>query len=167
MRSLSVGQDVSGVTKPEFENDNQEDPKLDNSVMGTMKIDPSEYKAVEKNKDDLARMKYAMAGLLYLLRHEQSVRNLFGVTILVMGLAIWLQVGTLHTILLLLSLGLVWVAETLNTAIEATVDLVTQKLHPMAKVAKDVGATATLIATVISASISITLLVPPLFDKLG
>lgn len=140
---------------------------IDNSVIGTMKINPRPYKAVEKNTDDLSRTKYAIAGMLYLLRYEQSIRNLLVVSLTTMFLAVWLQVGTVNTVLVFLSLGLVWATEALNTAIEAVVDLVTQDLHPMAKVAKDVAAAATLAATFTSATISILLVGLPLLEKLG
>jgi len=152
------------MTKQQDENN---DTPLDNSLIGTMKINPSDYKAVEKNKDDIARTKYAIAGLLYLLRYEQSVRNLLIVSIVVISLIFWLQIEVIQGIVIFLSLGLVWATESLNTAIEATVDLVTQKLHPMAKVAKDVAATATLAATITSAITSMVLLLPPLIEKLG
>lgn len=140
---------------------------LDNSLMGTMKINPRAYKAVNKNRDDIARTKFAIAGLLYLLRREQSVRNLFMVSMLVMGLVFWLDVELVHGLLIFLSLGLVWATESLNSAIEAVVDLVTHELHPMAKVAKDVAAAATLAATFTAATTSIVLLIPPLLEKLG
>lgn len=147
--------------------DENKDAPIDNSLIGTMKINPNDYKAVEKNKDDIARAKYALAGLLYLLRYEQSVRNLLIVSVVVISLIFWLQIEVIHGVVVFLSLGLVWATESLNTAIEATVDLVTQKLHPMAKVAKDVAATATLAATITSFITTMILLLPPLVEKLG
>ncbi len=141
--------------------------ELDNSVVGTMKINPRPYKAVEKNADEISRTKYAIAGLLYLLRYEQTMRNLLFVSLTMMFLTFWLQIDVVHTVLVFLSLGLVWSTEALNTAIEAVVDLVTQDLHPMAKVAKDVAAAATLAATFTSATISILLVGPPLLTRFG
>ncbi|MGI6075979.1 MAG: diacylglycerol kinase [Pyramidobacter sp.] len=38
--------------------------------------------------------------------------------------------------------GLVLIAEALNTAVEKTVDLVTDQWHPLAKIAKDAGSFA-------------------------
>ncbi|MBC7871238.1 MAG: diacylglycerol kinase [Chitinophagaceae bacterium] len=140
---------------------------IDNSLIGTMKIDPTEYKAVEKNRNDILRAKYALAGLLYLLRHERSIRNLLMTSVLVMGLVFWLQVDLEQSLLVFLSLGLVWATESVNTALEAVVDLVTQEIHPMAKVAKDVAASATLSATITSAIITLVLLGPPLLHRIS
>lgn len=142
-------------------------PILDNSVIGTMKINPREYKAVTKNMDDISRAKYALAGVLYLLRREQSMRNLLLISTIVMFLVFWLRVDLIHGLLVFLSLGLVWTTESLNSAIEAAVDLVTHEIHPMAKVAKDVAAAATLAATFTAATTSIVLLIPPLLQKIG
>jgi diacylglycerol kinase len=147
--------------------DNEIPIKLDNSVIGTMKINPRDYSAVEKNRDDLSRTKFAVAGLLYLLRYEGSVRNLLLVSVLVMSLSAWLQIDTVRAVLVFMALGLVWATESLNAAIEAVVDLVTSELHPMAKVAKDVAAGATLVATFTAATSTLALLGPPLLDKLG
>ena len=47
---------------------------------------------------------------------------------------------------LVLAIAMVFTAEFINTSIEAVVDLATQEHHPLAKVGKDVGAAAVLIA---------------------
>ncbi len=134
--------------------------------MGTMRINPKHYKVIT-NKTDFARTKYAVAGLLYMLRREQTIRNIFMTSIIVFILSLWLQIDGLHGMVIFISLGLVWTTETVNSAIEAVVDLVTQELHPMAKVAKDVAASATLMATLISATTTFVLLGPPLVERLS
>lgn len=141
-------------------------PEYDHSVIGTMRINPKPYKPLA-NKTDFARTKYAIAGLLYMLRREQTIRNVLMTTIIVFILAVWLRIDLVHGVIIFLSLGLVWTTETVNSAVEAVVDLVTQELHPLAKVAKDVAAAATLMATVTSASITLILMGPPLVQKLG
>lgn len=141
-------------------------PEHDHSLIGTMRINPKTYKPLS-NDTDFARTKYAVAGLLFMLRREQTIRNVLMTTIIVSILAAWLEIDGLHAVIVFLSLGLVWITETMNSAIEAVVDLVTQELHPLAKVAKDVAAAATLMATVTSASITLTLVGPPLIQKLG
>lgn len=140
-------------------------PELDRSVIGTMRINPKPYKAAS-NRDDLDRTKYAVAGLLYLLRREQSVRNLFLTSLLVIIIVWWLEVEALHGVIVFVTLGMVWATESLNSAVEAVVDLVTQDFHPMAKVAKDVAASATLIAVLVSITTGLVLLGPPLLEKL-
>jgi diacylglycerol kinase len=59
----------------------------------------------------------------------------------------------------------VWTAEFVNTALEAVVDLATEEQHPLAKVGKDVGAAAVLIAALTSIVIGLLVLGPKLYDK--
>jgi len=60
--------------------------------------------------------------------------------------ALVLNVSRLELIALLLSIAFVLIAEMFNTAIEAAVDVASTSFDPMAKLAKDIGAGAVLIA---------------------
>jgi diacylglycerol kinase len=79
----------------------------------------------------------------------------------------WLSISRSDWAVLLLAIGLVWLAEFLNTALEAVVDLASPKMHPLARVGKDVGAAGVLIAAATAAVIGLLILGPPLLDKLG
>ena len=65
---------------------------------------------------------------------------------LIAGLAV--DVSRLELIALLLAIAFVLIAEMLNTALEAAIDVATTSFDPMAKLAKDIAAGAVLIATV-------------------
>ena len=66
--------------------------------------------------------------------------------------------------LILLAIAMVWIAEFLNTALEAVVDLASNhQQHELARVGKDVRAAAVLIAAVISVVIGLLILGPPLW----
>ncbi|MCC6612934.1 MAG: diacylglycerol kinase family protein [Anaerolineae bacterium] len=143
-----------------------EGEELDLSIGGTMKLDASEYSPVT-NKDRLSSLKYGLAGLLYILRREQSIQFATGITVVVIAVGIWLNIGPLSWALLALSLGAVWITECLNTAIEATINLESPEPHPMAKIGKDVAATASLVATVVFVIIVVLILLPRLFDRLA
>lgn len=142
------------------------DNPLDQSLMGTMKIDPNEY-SPKRNRDRIDGAKAALSGLLYLIRWQQSVQILLFVTFLAVILGLWLQIDRLSFLVMLLSLGLVWTTEALNTAVEAVVDLASPEIHPMAKVSKDVAAAATFLAAALSAGITLVIIIPPLVDRLN
>jgi len=57
----------------------------------------------------------------------------------------------------------VWMAEFINTAIEAVVDLASPQMHPLAKVGKDVGAAAVLISALAAGIIGLIILGPGLW----
>lgn len=63
-------------------------------------------------------------------------------------------------------IGLVLCAETLNTAIERTVDLIEPQRHPVARDAKDLAAAGVLIASVCSFVVGVILFGPRLMRLL-
>ena len=140
--------------------------ELDDSLIGTMKINPKSYKKFW-NPNIVARTKYAVAGFLFMLRRERSIRNVAKTGVVVFGLAFWLQIDLMHMMMIFLSFMLLWTVETMNSAIEAVVDLVTQDYHPLAKVAKDVAASATLVATMTASITSLVFILPPLLERLS
>ncbi len=77
-----------------------------------------------------------------------------------MGLPGFFSVSATEWVLLLLVMGGVLTAETLNTAIERTVDLVTEDFHPLAKRAKDIGAASVFIFCIIAIIIGAIIFVP-------
>lgn len=140
--------------------------ELDLSILGTMKIDPDGHSAT-KNPNRLASLKYGVAGLLYLLRREKSIQFATAATLIVVVVSIWLEISAFSWALIILALGAVWITESLNTAIEATIDLETSDPHPMAKVGKDVASTASLIATIVFVLVVLLILFPRISERLA
>jgi diacylglycerol kinase (ATP) len=72
----------------------------------------------------------------------------FAVATAVLVLAFSYGVTKLELMALLIAISFVLIAEMVNTAVEATIDLATTSFDPLAKVAKDIAAGAVLIAAV-------------------
>jgi diacylglycerol kinase (ATP) len=89
---------------------------------------------------------YAFEGIIHVLRTQRNMRLHFLVAFVVMVVALIVNVTKLELIALLLSIAFVLIAEMLNTAIEAAIDIATTSFDPMAKLAKDIAAGAVLIA---------------------
>jgi diacylglycerol kinase (ATP) len=92
----------------------------------------------------------ALNGLVYTFRTQRHMRFHLYVVIVVVLLGIWLNIGHRELLAFLLTISLVIVAEMFNSAIEATVDLISPNYHPLAKFAKDISAGAVLITTIIA-----------------
>ena len=137
--------------------------ELDLGITGTMKLDPP---GRTSNPNRLASVKYALAGLLYVLTHEQSIKLATMVTLIVIVIGVWLHLSVLSWALLTLALGGVWVTECVNTAIEAAIDLGTSAPHPLAKIGKDVASTAALVSTIVFVVIVILILLPRVIDRI-
>ncbi|MBC7869737.1 MAG: diacylglycerol kinase family protein [Chitinophagaceae bacterium] len=142
-----------------------EGEEIDLSIVGTMKIDPADYKSVSSNPNRLKSLKYAVAGMLYVLKREPSIQLATVITVIVVVVGLLLQVGAFSWALLTLALGAVWITECLNTAIEATIDLGSDAPHPMAKVGKDVASTASLVATIVFLIVCALILLPRIIDR--
>lgn len=91
---------------------------------------------------------FALEGIIHVLRTQRNMRIHFLAALLVLIAALWSGVDKLELIALLLSISFVLIAEMINTAVEASVDVATTSFDPLAKLAKDIVAGAVLIATV-------------------
>jgi len=117
-------------------------------------------------KSRFISIKNAINGLCHVLKSQQNARLHLIATIIVIVLGLWLRLSIANWVFLLLVIGMVWIAEFLNTALEVIVNLASPDQHPLAKVGKDVGAAAVLIAAVIAIIIGIIILGPLLLEKL-
>ncbi|MFN8564628.1 MAG: diacylglycerol kinase family protein [Anaerolineae bacterium] len=79
----------------------------------------------------------------------------------------WLGIDAIGLAVLILAITIVWMAEFVNAAVEAAINLSTSDLHPMARVGKDVASAAVLLGVVASVLIGILILGPPLVHRLG
>ena len=70
---------------------------------------------------------------------------------MVLTASLFLGLKRLEMILLVFAISLVVIAELFNTAIEKTIDMITDEYHVLAKIAKDVAAGGVLIAALNSA----------------
>ena len=136
------------------------------ALTGTMKINPDQYSMLTSS-NRVVSLGYALAGWLYMLRWQKNTRLQAAASILILLVALWLQISFVEMAILILTITIVWMAEFVNAAVEAAVNLSTQTYHPMAKVAKDVAAAAVLLGVVASILIGLLLLGPPLLAKLG
>lgn len=135
------------------------------ALTSTARIDPDDYSPVT-SRNRVVSLGYALAGWLYMLRWQKNTRLQSVASLAVLGLALWLQVSFVEMAILILTITVVWMAEFINAAVEATINLTTTEIHPMAKVAKDVASAAVLLGVVASMLIGLLILGPPLIAKL-
>jgi len=109
----------------------------------------------------------AFRGWWYVLETQHNAWIHAVIAMVVFALAIWLGLPARDWAVLILTITMVFTAEFINTAIEAVVDLASPQKHPLAKVGKDVGAAAVLIAALAAILIGLLILGPPLWAKLA
>jgi diacylglycerol kinase len=109
---------------------------------------------------------HAARGLSHLLATQPNAKVHGAATICVIVVALWLSLSTRDLVVLAIVVTLVWAAEAFNTAIEATVDLVTAEFRPLARIAKDTAAAGVLICAFGAALVGALLLGPPLWERI-
>jgi diacylglycerol kinase (ATP) len=111
--------------------------------------------------------RYAFSGWQTLLLTTPNARIQAAIAVGAIGLGIWLQISPLEWAIIFLSMGVVFAAESFNTALEAVVDVASPELNPLAKVAKDVSAGGVLFAATGSVLVGVAIFGPPLIVKVG
>ncbi len=100
-----------------------------------------------------------------MLRTQRNAWIHATISTLVFLAGLWLGLNRMEWAIILLTITLVWMAEFVNTALEAVVDLASPDLHPLAKIGKDVGAAAVLVGSVAAVIVGLLILGPPLWEK--
>ena len=115
----------------------------------------------------IAAFGHAFRGWGYVLQtqHNAWIHSVVATVVIVLGL--WLGLPPRDWAVLVLAIAMVFTAEFINTSIEAVVDLASPEKHPLAKVGKDVGAAAVLVAALSAVLIGLLILGPPLWLKLA
>lgn len=104
----------------------------------------------------------AICGLILCIRLERNMRIHISAAVAAIFLAWYFQISKYEVAVLSLAIMVVLIAEMINTAIEAVVNLVSPEYHRLAKMAKDIAAGAVLLAAIAASIIGYILF----FDKL-
>jgi len=99
-------------------------------------------------KGRIKSLKYAFKGLWLLLSTEHSIMVQTAIAILVTLLGWWLDISRTEWILQILAIGLVLVAESLNTAIEKICDFIHPDYDERIGFIKDISAGAVTFAAI-------------------
>ena len=110
--------------------------------------------------------RYAFAGLFATIRSERNMKIHIFMAVCVTIAGFIFRIRPYEWLTCIALFGLVMGLETVNTAIEAVVDLVTEEKKPLAKKAKDAAAGAVLIAAIMAAGAGLLIFLPKFFDLL-
>jgi len=110
--------------------------------------------------------KYAFSGLGYCFKTQKNmlIHAIIGILVLVSALV--LNISSTELLFLLTAVFLVIILETINTALEKSVDVATREFSPLAHVAKDVAAGAVLLGALFAVLVGLIVLGPPLAELL-
>jgi diacylglycerol kinase (ATP) len=92
---------------------------------------------------------YALDGLVHAVKTETSFKLELLIALVVLPAIYFMPFEVIYKLVLFITYFMIMIAELLNSAVENVVDLVTKEIHPLAKAAKDIGATAVLFSVIL------------------
>lgn len=110
-----------------------------------------------------ARLKsfvYAFEGIVDFIKFEHQALMHASAALLVVVSGFYFDISNLEWVGVVFAIGLVFVSEMLNTAIEKLTDMVSPQINPQAKIVKDLAAGAVLIASLTAFSIGLIIFLP-------
>jgi diacylglycerol kinase len=110
---------------------------------------------------------WAFEGLGYAWRTQRNIKIHTAISLAVSLVGLWVGLPWRDWAVIALTMGVVFSAELINTAIEAIVDLASPQWHPLAKIAKDTAAAAVLVLALAAVVVGALLLGPPILARLG
>lgn len=111
-------------------------------------------------KNRLRSISHALDGLAFVIRNEPNMRIHIAAASLVVLAGVWLGIDASEWRWLMLAVGLVFMAEAFNTAVEQCCNAVSREYHAAIKAAKDTAAGAVLLSAVLALVIGATTLAP-------
>ena len=107
--------------------------------------------------------KVALEGAFYTLRTQPNAWIELTAIGVVTVAGWWFQLAAIEWAMLCFTFGLILALEAINTAIEATIDLVSPDYHPLAKVAKDAAAGALIFGVLGSLGVAVAIFGPKIW----
>jgi diacylglycerol kinase (ATP) len=93
--------------------------------------------------------RYAVEGLIHAIKTETSFKIEVAFAFIFFPLIYFISFALVYKLVLIVTFIMILIVELLNSAVENVVDLVTKEKHPLAKAAKDIGATAVLFSVLL------------------
>ncbi len=125
-------------------------------------------KASEKfsARNRIRSFSYAISGIVSLLRNEHNARVHFAATVAVVVLGILFKLAPAEWLFIVAAIGLVFITELLNTAIERLSDFVSPGKSEKIRLIKDYSAGAVLVAAITAVVIGGFIFIPKIVSLL-
>ena len=117
-----------------------------------------------KNVKYKERFRNAFRGIYVVCKATRHIFIHIAAAVLVIIFGLLLRVSLMEWTVLVFSIGLVFIAESFNTAIEIDIDLTSPDYHPFARDTKDVAAAAVLLSVFVSIAVGLLIFLPKLWQ---
>lgn len=120
-----------------------------------------------KSRSIIWSFNYAIEGIVHALRTQRNMRVHLGIAVAAAVASLAFGISRIELVAVFFAISLVFITELLNTAVEAAVDVAIDTYDPLAKVAKDVAASAVLVAAINAMVVAYLVLFEPFREVLS
>lgn len=110
-------------------------------------------------------LSHAIRGLGHILRNEKNFQNELVVALVVIFAMAYFRVTRTETVALVLVIAGVLILELINTVVERVVDILKPRVHPYARLIKDLMAAVVLISAIFSVIVGVIIFLPYIFPQ--
>jgi diacylglycerol kinase len=110
-------------------------------------------------------LSHAIRGLGHILRNEKNFQNELVVALVVVFAMAYFKVTRTETVALVLVIAGVLILELINTVVERVVDILKPRVHPYARLIKDLMAAVVLISAIFSVIVGFIIFLPYIFQQ--
>lgn len=110
---------------------------------------------------------HAVDGIIYALKYEHNMIIILFAGLLAILAGFTFNISEEEWLFVIIIIGLIAATEMINTSIEATIDLITTKTHPLAKIAKDTASSASLILSIAAFIGALIIFIPKLIEVIN
>ena len=117
-----------------------------------------------RNKSSKDRLSNCLNGINYAIEKEHNLIYIMTFVVIVLGLAVILKVNTYEILALVITSGITFSLELVNTAIEAVTDLAYSRENDLAKISKDSASASVFIMTIITIITVLIIFIPKIIE---
>lgn len=115
---------------------------------------------MDRIKQFTKSLSFAFRGLGYAIRNEKNFQNELAIAILVVIAMGYFQVTRAEMVVLFMVVMAVLIMELLNTIMERVVDILKPRVHPYARLIKDLMAASVLLTSILAVIIGVIIFIP-------
>lgn len=119
---------------------------------------------VEEMRRFRRSLRHAIDGIIYAVSHEKNFRCEMVVALFVVTLILGFKVKNWEAIILILMIMWVLILELINTVLERVVDILKPRIHPYARLIKDLMAAVVLISSIVAVIVGVIIFYPYVRD---
>jgi undecaprenol kinase len=109
-------------------------------------------------------LRHAARGLKYVITHEKNFQNELIFAMVVVLAIIYFEVTRAEMVVLFLVIAGVLTMELFNTVVERVVDILKPRIHPYARLIKDLMAAGVLVSSILAVVVGLIIFVPYIIE---